>query len=439
MTRAGAAAATALVAAALAGCGGSGHHAPTPTATATVTARPTATATPTDASRLQRALDARVTARAATALGVQDVRERVEGVRVAGRRATVRVRLSYRVRGIRSPFGGAGAVRARRAGDGRWRIVGPAGTRDRAPWEADAYRRLASRHFVVWMPDGLDPGPLPAALEDGYARMRATFRTGTLRRRYLVVVARDARHARRLTSHIRGLSGLTALTDTQVTQAGPAQRVTGVASQRVVVVGPAFTALDAEQQRQTVTHELTHAALATVTSGRVPAWLSEGMAMYVSGDRRTGQGTALSGVPHLRSLSAPDAMGRLEGDRQSAAYAVASAAAFLIADRYGRHRLVALYEAFDRDDLPGRAGNPALTDAALRKVLGTSLERLDRAARAALGSPLIVPRGSRWHVRGAGSAEPVPRNTPSMPRHGLDRPASTAARPRTTAQRSTGS
>ena len=40
------------------------------------------------------------------------------------------------------------------------------------------------------MPKGIDPGPLPDALEAGYDLMRETLKDGVLRRRYLVVVAR---------------------------------------------------------------------------------------------------------------------------------------------------------------------------------------------------------------------------------------------------------
>jgi hypothetical protein len=205
-------------------------------------------------------------------------------------------------------------------------------------------------------------------------------------------VARDARVGRRMTSRIRGVAGLTALTDTQVTQTGSAERVVSVKSQRLLVLWPAFTGLDAEQQRVTVAHELTHAALAPVTSGRVPAWLGEGIAMYVSGDRRTVDAaqaltaSSSSRVPSLRTLSRPDAVARLGGREQAAAYAYASAAAFYVADHYGRRRLMALYDAFNRDDVPGAEGDPATVDAATRKVLHVSLATLDRRVRSAAGA-----------------------------------------------------
>jgi hypothetical protein len=356
------------VAVALAGCGGTK---PRPRPTPTPTPNP-----PTDEQLLQRALDARASAVRAPGLGVHGVALKLDGARVRGDRARVRVRLTYRVLGVPGSFGASRRLNARRGADGRWRIGGPVGTRDRAPWEADRYRRLATGHFVVWFPRGVDLDGLPVALDDGYVRMRTALRAGTLRKRYLVVVARDARHGRRITSSIRGLRGLTALTDTQVRQSGPAERVVSVASQRVLVLLPAFASLDPEQQRQTVAHELTHATLAPVTSGRVPSWLIEGTAMYVSGDRRPAAPS-----PTLRALSAPDEIGRLDGAAQADAYGVASAAAFAIADRYGPRRLLALYEVFNGERLRGKAGDPALVDRAVRQVLGVSLRTLQRRLR----------------------------------------------------------
>ncbi|MGI8624802.1 MAG: hypothetical protein ACR2NB_15280 [Solirubrobacteraceae bacterium] len=260
---------------------------------------------------------------------------------------------------------------------GRWRVERAAGSRSADPWEVDAYRRERSAHFVIWTPAGV-PAPVDA-LEAGYARLRAVLDRGRLRRRYLVVVARDPERGRRLTRHIRGLDTLTTLTDTQVRFQGPAARVTAIDSQRVVVIASRFAAAGPTVQQTAVTHELTHAALAPATSGRVPGWLIEGIALYTSQDDRRAEAAAdtkLGTAPTLRELSAPDAVGRLEGDAQSAAYAVSSAAAYAIAERHGRAGLLALLEAYSSPRLPGRAGDPRLTDRALRRVLGTRLDDL---------------------------------------------------------------
>jgi hypothetical protein len=119
-----------------------------------------------------------------------------------------------------------------------------------------------------------------------------------------------------------------------------------------------------------VTHELTHAALAGSTSGRTPSWLVEGIAMYVSGDRR-----AAPANPDLGALSEPAAIGRLSGAAQSDAYAAASAAAFAIVDRFGAAKLLDLYDSFNDTSLRARPG-PRLVDRALRRVLGIGLRQL---------------------------------------------------------------
>lgn len=383
-----AAALAAVLALLPAGCGSGSKPRPRPS--------PTPTATPV-AALLQQALDARAAtlgaAPRARALGVRDLGLTLEQAEVDGDRATVRARLSYEVRGLQGTFGGTRTLRARRRA-AAWRVGPPAGARARLPWQVDRYARTPLRHFVVWTPPGIDPAALDVALEDAYARMRRLLRATRLSDRYLVVVARDAGAARSLTRSIRGLGGLTALTDTEVREEGPTERVRSVTSQRLIVIWAAFTAITPDQRRMTITHELVHAALAPRTSGRVPGWLSEGLAMYVSGDRRAPEAARLldGGVTArasrraltLRGLTAPDAVARLGGEAQRAAYAYASAAAFAIAARDGRAKLLELYEAFNRDAVRGAAGEPGTVDAAVERVLGTSLAELDRQVRRSL-------------------------------------------------------
>jgi hypothetical protein len=140
-----------------------------------------------------------------------------------------------------------------------------------------------------------------------------------------------------------------------------------------------------ELRMRVLVHELTHLALAGATSGRVPSWLVEGLAMEASDDDRSAEAAlrAATGraVP-LTELCGPAAIGRLNGDRQAAAYATASAAAHRLAADHGRRGLLRLYAAFGDERIRGRPGC-RLTDRVLRRTLGTSLRRLD----AALASP----------------------------------------------------
>jgi hypothetical protein len=316
---------------------------------------------------------------------------------IAGEEARLRVRLRYGLRGVTGRFEAVREVVARRREDG-WRVLRDTGVRDRQPWELAAFRTSRSRHFLVLTPRAA-PG-LTTAFERGYARIRTALPSAVLRRRYLVVVAADRTTAKALTRHIRGVETLAAIADAAVHETGPARKVTEVVSQRVLVVWPSFAPLAAPDRERLAAHELAHAALAGQTSGRTPAWLLEGIALWTSGDRRSADaGQLLAGrqvagasvaqmaaarrVLGLRSLAAPDAIGRLSGLRQAAAYAYASAAAFHVAERYGRRRLLALYDAFNDEQLKGRPG-AGLDDRAVRRTLGVSLTRLERDLENAL-------------------------------------------------------
>ena len=218
------------------------------------------------------------------------------------------------------------------------------------------------------------------------------------------MVAGGAQAARSLTERIRGVESLAAISDAEVQETGSAKRVSEVVSQRLVVVWPPFSALDADGQQRVVTHELTHAALAGVTSGRTPSWLIEGIALYVSEDRRIDDAAPLppgeaSGRARralsLRALSEPDAIARLSGDGQAVAYAYASAASFYIAERFGRRRFIKLYNAFNDEDLPGHAG----------------LETTRRAIRARWGSRSSASTPTSTRPRSA-EIRRRPRNRP---------------------------
>lgn len=363
--------------------------------------------------RAKALLDGRPAAYAATAAGTQrdrdrrdgtvaaglslrDVRLQIRSVDVHGRRATVRAGASWGIRGVRGTFATERRLQAERR-PGGWRITGADQHRGLPPWEAGDYHQERTGHFVVLAPPGLgvDASGLPGALSAGYAAIHRALPKVPLRRRYLVVVAPTARKARSLTVDIRGVGGLAAISDTAVHEAGPARRVQAVVSQRLLVVWPSFTQLGEDERRRVVAHELTHAVLAGSTSGRTPSWLVEGIALFVSGDRRGDQvAAALDGrageegrvaaqVFSLRALSAPSAIGELSGARQAGAYAYASAATFALADAFGPRAVLRLYDAFNDESLRGPAG-ARLVDRALRRVIGEGLTAFEARMRAGL-------------------------------------------------------
>ncbi len=88
---------------------------------------------------------------------------------------------------------------------------------------------------------------------------------------------------------------------------------------------------------------------------------------------------------NLGTLSTPGAIAKLGGGAQSAAYAYSSAAAFYIAERFGRRRLLRLYDAFNDPSLDRATGIP-LTAQAVRRALGVPLAALERGLRTWIAS-----------------------------------------------------
>jgi hypothetical protein len=339
------------------------------------------------ASGAQRARD-RAAARNAAGLPLRRVALEPRSIELDGRRAVLNVRAGYAIAGIRGRFESDRTLRATRTAHG-WRIASSTSRRARQPWELARYTAARTPHFTVLAPAALTTDGLEPALEDGYERMRDVLVSGVLRRRYLVVVAGDAAQARGMTTGIRGVATLAAISDSAVREEGPADRVVQVASQRLLVVWPSFAPLDPDGRQRVITHELTHAALAGHTSGRTPGWLLEGIALYVSGDRRVGAaardvagdaGRVSRRALTLTGLSAPGAIGRLGGEGQSAAYAYSSAASFYIAERFGRKRLLALYDAFNDPKLTEPTG-AELTAVAVQRTLGIGFLELERDLR----------------------------------------------------------
>jgi hypothetical protein len=210
----------------------------------------------------------------------------------------------------------------------------------------------------------------------------------------LVLVTRGETDARALTHDVRSLGSLTAIAEAQVTMRGPARRVSWITGQRILVMWPAYGDRTSAERRMVMAHELTHAALARRTSGRIPAWLVEGIAMYASGDERSanagallagaqlkvaGQQSAAERQLSLRRLARPGAMNRLAPIPLAVAYSYASAAAFAIAQKHGRAALLRLYDAFDDEQIRGRAG-PRLDDRVMRRVLHEPLRSVQADA-----------------------------------------------------------
>jgi hypothetical protein len=410
--------AAAAAAALLAGCGGHGH--PAAAGAATPKAGKAKARPPSDTEQLRALLNARaaatrdgdVTALERTSAGSQRRRDgraaaaarplplshvamTARTTQIHGDRAVLQVQTIYSFSGVRSVFVKHARVTAKKTPEG-WRVTRDRARGVKAPWELGRYTVHRSRHFLALSPRGLHVGSLMSDLEHGRTEQRHGLPSARPPGRMLVLVTRGVSDARALTRDVRSLGSLTAMAEAEVTFRGPARRVSVISGQRIVVFWRSYGGRPARERRMVMAHELTHAALARRTTGRTPAWLVEGIAMYASGDQRAGDaGALLSGarlkvasaqpaaerVMSLAHLARPRAMNRLSTIPLAVAYSFSSAAAYAIAEKHGRAGLLRLYKAFNDESIHGHA-SARLDNRVVRHALHESLSSVQADAEA---------------------------------------------------------
>jgi hypothetical protein len=327
---------------------------------------------------------------AAKALPLTSVKLEAKGTEVSGDRATLRVEMSYSFDDIDTLYFKTSRMTAQKTPKG-WKV-----TNDRpssgmlAPWEYKTYKARKSTHFLALAPKSMKVGSLMTDLEKGYNRMKRGLPGVKAPKHVLVIVSRTNADTRALTKDIKTLSSLTAVAENQYSTTGAAKRIDQTWGQRVFVLWPTYANRPADERRTTITHELVHTALASRTSARTPPWLTEGIAMYVSGDNRAGDaGALISGrgvlkdsskqdavkkAMSLTRLSKPSALSNMSPVSLSFAYSYSSAAAFTIAEKHGRKGLLRLLSAYNSEKVKGSGSK--LTDRALRRSLHMSLSSL---------------------------------------------------------------
>jgi hypothetical protein len=327
---------------------------------------------------------------AARALPLTSVRLEAKGTEVNGTRATLRVDMSYSFDKIDTFYYKTSRMTAQKTPEG-WRISNDRPSEGAlAPWEYKTYKARKSPHFLALAPKSMKVGSLMTDLEKGYNRMKRGLPGVKAPKRVLVIVNRTSADTKALTKDLKTLNSLTAVAENQYSTKGKAKRVVETWGQRVFVLWPTYGNRSADERRTVITHELVHTALAGRTSARTPPWLSEGIAMYVSGDDRAGDaGALISGrgvlkdsskqsavkkAMSLARLSKPSALSNMSPVSLSFAYSYSSAAAFAIAQKHGRKGLLKLLSAYNSEKVKGSGSK--LTDRALRRSLHTSLSAL---------------------------------------------------------------
>jgi hypothetical protein len=409
--------ALAAVALAFAACGDNGGDEPSPKKAASQT-KPKAAATrpPNDTEQLQRLLTVRAQALTAgnddslrtTSVGTQAKRDKrhalsaralpissieltAEATEVKDKTATMRVNMAYAFEGVDTTYYKTSRMSAEKTPDG-WKVSDDkpsAGTL--APWEYTRYKARESKHFLALAPSNVRVGNLMTDLEKGRAKMRRGLPGVKPPDKVLVIVARDGRDINALTKDRKTRRSLVAVAESRYATTGSAQRVTRVWNERVFVMWKSYRSGTTAERRQVVAHELVHAALASRTSARTPPWLYEGIALYVSGDNRSGDaGAIISGRGVLRSnkeqarakaamslskLSRPRALEQMSSVGVSFAYAYSSSTAYAIAQKHGRKALLRLMTAYNSTKNKGTGRK--LADRVVKRTLKKSLKTLE--------------------------------------------------------------
>lgn len=155
---------------------------------------------------------------------------------------------------------------------------------------------------------------------------------------------------------------------------------------RVIVNPQAYAALGSFGQRIVLTHETVHVATRTSTSTATPVWLSEGFADWAAyrGEDRTAEVIAPELAAAVRGGDAPAALPAdgdfgFDGDpaELARAYEGGWLACELIAERWGREKLIAFYQA-----VGAHSGREGAVEQALNAVLDTTPQQFTADWRA---------------------------------------------------------
>ncbi|MDF9803219.1 hypothetical protein M2436_001766 [Streptomyces sp. HB372] len=169
--------------------------------------------------------------------------------------------------------------------------------------------------------------------------------------------------------------GIAAVTTGEVGGTGKSPAI----ADRVIVNPQAYATLGSFGQRIVLTHETTHVATRTSTSTATPVWLSEGFADWTAyrGEDRAADTIAPELAEAVRTGMTPaelpaDPDFGFDGDpaKLAGAYEGGWLACELIAERWGKEKLIAFYEAVGAHD-----GRDGAVEQAMDAVLDTTPEQ----------------------------------------------------------------
>lgn len=262
-----------------------------------------------------------------------------------------RVVADYRIKDFdRTPTQSEVYLTAVRRGD-RWYLTSDTdGQSAVQPWDLGRVRVVrGERVIAVGTADTAALRGYAAAGDRAVSRVSRVWGTGWPQRAVLLV-PRTQGEMSRLLARSDGLDQIAAVTTGELGDDGSA------GSDRVVINPSAFSRLGDVGQRVVLTHEMTHVAVRSSTSAPVPIWLSEGFADYV-GYQGVGLGRRTVAADLLALQRQGEGFTRLPTDEDfdpaattiAPSYSASWLACSLLADRYGRAKLVRLYRTAATD------------------------------------------------------------------------------------------
>ncbi|MCB5910676.1 hypothetical protein [Streptomyces pinistramenti] len=345
-----------------------------------------------------------------------------------GGRLAAKVKLSYRLKGYDAePVTSEQYLTLTRHG-GRWRIAsdtdaaaaGHTGTRQL--WDQGPVRMVRGRHSLV-LGGAADPGRLRdlAKRADAAVPAASSAWKGAWTGQVVVEAPDSVVHMAQLlgSGNASGYTGIAAVTT------GEAGAAAKAPADRVIVNPDAYEELNDLGRAVVLTHEITHVATRTATTGTTPLWLSEGFADWVAyrGRGRSAGTTApelsravAAGRPP-RQLPADEDFGFTGGaDRLATAYEGGWLACRMIAGKWGEAKLRAFYRAAGQGAAASGSNGPAAAPSVGARALSSPSPRggtddhrqpagrntrLDQAMRAQLGIGVTeFTRQWRAYVKG---------------------------------------
>ncbi|MFI7100477.1 hypothetical protein ACIBK8_14070 [Streptomyces sp. NPDC050161] len=343
-----------------------------------------------------------------------------------GERLAAKVELSYRLKGYDAePVTSVQYLTLTRRGGG-WRIssdtdataAGHTGTRQL--WDQGPVRVVRGRHSLV-LGGAADPDRLRDLAKRADAAVPAV--SSAWKGAWAGQVVVEAPDSVAQMAQLLGSGDASGYTGIAAVTTGEAGAAAKAPADRVIVNPDAYEELNDLGRAVVLTHEITHVATRTDTTGSTPLWLSEGFADWVAyrgKDRRAGiaapelSRAVATGRPPQQLPTDADFGFTGGADRLATAYEGGWLACRMIADKWGEAKLRAFYRAAGHSAATpggnGPAARPAAHPAAPpssrdgtddhRQPAGRST-RLDRTMRAQLGIGITeFTRRWRAYVKG---------------------------------------